>query len=58
MTKTHKQANLYVETHEMLDKIVSKINEQNSKPGRKASKASLVHNLVERHYKRVMKDDD
>lgn len=57
MTKTHKQANLYIETHEMLDKIVSKMNEQNKQPGRKASKASVVHGLIEKHYKRVMKDE-
>lgn len=57
MTKTHQQANLYFDTHKMLDKIVNKMNEQNKRPGRKASKASLVHGLVEKHYKKVMKDE-
>ena len=52
--KTHKQANLYIETHNMLEEIIEsgyKIGNQ----VKKASKAELIHELVSKLHKKECK---
>ena len=51
----HKQASLYKKTHELLDEIVEKENEKWEAPAKKPSKATIIHELVAKHYAKVVK---
>lgn len=53
MAKTHTQTALYVQTHKLIEEIID-AEQDDSKPG-KVSKASLIHDLVEKHHKKVVK---
>ena len=51
----HKQANLFNKTHEMLDEILEVELSSWSAPDKKPSKATVIHALVEKHHKKVVK---
>lgn len=51
----HKQANLFNKTHEMLDEILEVELANWEAPEKKPSKATVIHALVEKHYKKVVK---
>lgn len=55
MSKTHTQTALYVQTHALLEQIIE-AEKDDSKPG-KLSKASVVHELVVKHHKKVVKKE-
>lgn len=51
----HKQANLFKATHIMLDEIIESELSTWEAPEKKPSKATIIHTLVEKHHKKVVK---
>lgn len=51
----HKQANLFSKTHELLEDILKVELENHQAPNKKPSKATIVHELVVKHHKKVVK---
>ncbi len=51
MSKNHKQAALYITTHEMLDKMILELKETNQPHEKTPSKADIIHRLVTKKYK-------
>lgn len=51
----HRQANLFISTHKMIDEIAGVMQKSGNHKG-KVSKADVVHDAVSKLHKRMVKD--